>query len=72
MEKATFQRVAITKCSVTLSRGRRYMINPGDISKGILWSPGTPVEIEDSDDPVYRIVIRRGHFEEDELRANPL
>ncbi len=72
METATFQRVATTKSTVTLSGGRRYMISPGDISKAILWPPGTRVEIEDSDDPTYRFVIRREEYPHDELRAYPL
>jgi len=57
---------------VTLSGGRRYMISPGDISKAILWPPGARVEIDDSDDSVYRVVIRREDYPDDELRANPL
>ena len=48
------------------------MISPGDISKAILWPPGTSVEVEETDDPVYRVVIRRLDYPNDELRANLL
>jgi hypothetical protein len=71
MTSATFQRLAISKSTVTVS-GRRYMISPGDISKAILWPPGTSVEVEETDDPVYRVVIRRLDYPNDELRANLL
>ena len=72
METATFQRVSKTKSLVTLSGGRRYMISLGDISKAVLWMPGSRVEIEDSSDTIYRVVIRREDFPDDELRANPI
>ena len=72
MPSTTFQRVATTKSIVTLSGGRRYMISPGDISNAVCWLPGTRVEIEDSDDPVYRFIILREDYPHDELRANPL
>ena len=48
------------------------MINAGDISKAVLWPPGAPVELEDSEDEVYRVLIRREDYPHDELRANPL
>jgi len=72
MDIARFQKIAATTSIVTLSGRRRYMISPGDISKAVLWPPGTSVEIEDSDNPVYLVIIRRSDYPHDELRGNPI
>jgi len=64
-----FQRFSKTKFTVTLSGGRTYAYRVGDITKLMLWSPGSEVELSVSDDSQYPISIRRTLYDFEEVLA---
>ena len=65
----TFQRFSKKKFTVTLSGGRTYQFRIGDITKLMLWSSGSEVELSVSDDSTYPISIRRVLYDFEEVLA---
>ena len=72
MDRANFQRFDVIKRTVCLSGGRCYAICPADVTRLLVWLPGSAVHVAESRDRAYPVVLWREDYAYDQVWAQPL